>query len=91
MIIKCTQTGCESTFETDAAMAADAKFICRVHTPVVTQDLDLHFQRSQFSKEMKYGRKPIGTTHINNQASATMDSEHIRRLLLKDVGDEDGE
>ena len=65
--LKCKVKGCTSVFQSEVPLAANAEFTCREHTPKGKQNI--HFQRTQFDKQLRNGRSPVGTNHIKNQGS----------------------
>lgn len=63
--LKCRVENCQSVFQTEDQFAPGAKYTCRNHMPKIKQDV--FFQRRQFDKDLKQGRKPAGTSHVQRQ------------------------
>jgi hypothetical protein len=57
--------------------------------PTVPQDV--FFQKTQFDKDLRMSHRPIGTTHIPNQGSNTLDEEDIGLPFDREEDDEEPE
>lgn len=76
--LKCSVGECPSVFQTEEPLSPNARYICKIHTPTKKK---VSFQENQFDKDLKRGAKPIGTTHVANQASEVVDADTSRVLL----------
>ena len=86
---------------TEEAVSPNASFICKDHPREVQvqaagrkynpetdeSDKDVHFQDTQFDKDLRTARKPMGTSHIPNQGSDVLTSKDISFLIGKPHGE----
>jgi hypothetical protein len=78
--VKCGIGECPSVFQTEEPLSPNARYVCKLHKPT---EQKVSFQENQFDKDLKRGAKPVGTTHIANQASEVIDADTSRLLLGK--------
>ena len=87
-MIKCQVEGCNIAID-NSALSLNARYICPHHTRREqwkalerqpderkdNSDKDIHFQDHQFDKDLKRGRRPIDTNHIQRQGSEIDDQQ----------------
>jgi len=83
---------CSTTLEVTEPLSPSFKFICRNHPRSVQvrangrpydpakdeRDKDIRFQTHQFDKDLRRGRRPGGTEHIQNQGSDVITAEDLK-------------
>ena len=75
--VKCCVGECPSTFQTEVALSPNAKYVCKLHTK---REQEAFFQIDQFDKDLRRGRKPMGTSHVANQGSEVLTSEEVEAI-----------
>ena len=88
-MIKCIVKDCQSKINPLESVTAECRYVCSKHTRSEqwralgreandrkdSEDLDIHFQDCQFDKDLKRGRRPVDTDHIQRQGSEIDDQQ----------------
>ena len=88
-MIKCQVEGCMTEYENKEPLSPNCRYICRNHTRSEqwkalkrafverkdTEDEAVRFQEFQFDKDLRRGRRPVDTNHIQRQGSEIDDQQ----------------
>jgi hypothetical protein len=88
-MIKCQVEGCPTTINPTEPVTLTCRYICSKHTRAEQWkalnrtaddrkdylDADVRFQDCQFDKDLKRGRRPVDTDHIQRQGSEIDDQQ----------------